>query len=93
MAHSKITRNGQVTIPKAIRQKARLREGMTVYFETDGNAVRLIPAVVVPKDQAWFWTPEWQKKEREADDELTRGEGRAFRNPQDAIRWLTRNRR
>jgi len=28
----------------------------------------MVPAKVVPKDQAWFYTPEWQQKEREADE-------------------------
>lgn len=28
---------------------------------------------VIPKDQAWFWTPEWQQKEREADEEIAQG--------------------
>ena len=88
MAQSKITRNGQVTIPKAIRQKLRLREGMIVFFETDGEAVRMVPAVVVPRDQAWFYTPEWQKKERQADKELQRGRHRTFKNVKDLLKDL-----
>lgn len=87
MAHGKITRNGQVTIPKDIRDKLRLREGMTVFFETDDGAVRIVPAVLVPKDQRWFWTKEWQTKEREADEELQAGKGRTFKN----VRALIRN--
>lgn len=26
-------------------------------------------------DQAWFWTPEWQAKEREADADIAAGRG------------------
>ena len=40
----------------------------------DGRLI-LIPASVIPDDQAWFWTPEWQAKEAEADQELAEGEG------------------
>ena len=29
-------------------------------------------------DQAWFWTAEWQAKEREADEAIARGEVRTF---------------
>ena len=29
-------------------------------------------------DQAWFWTPEWQAKEREADEAIARGDVRTF---------------
>ena len=39
-------------------------------------------------DQAWFWTPEWQAGEREADEELARGEGRRFATADEAITWL-----
>lgn len=34
-------------------------------------------------DQAWFWTPEWQAGEREADQELKSGKGVVFGNPED----------
>lgn len=28
---------------------------------------------VIPKDQWWFWTKEWQKKEKEADKNIQSG--------------------
>ena len=30
--------------------------------------------VVVPADQAWYWSSEWQEGEREADKHLSSGE-------------------
>ena len=27
----------------------------------------------IDKDQLWFWTKEWQKKEREADEDIKNG--------------------
>ena len=39
-------------------------------------------------DQAWFWTPEWQAAEREADAELAAGHGKTFDNVEDLIAWL-----
>ena len=27
----------------------------------------------IDKDQLWFWTKEWQKKEREADEDIRKG--------------------
>jgi hypothetical protein len=35
----------------------------------------LIPASVIPDDQAWFWTPGWQAREAEADKEIADGGG------------------
>lgn len=38
----------------------------------DGEVV-LTPAAVVPRDQAWFWTPEWQARETEAEVDIVAG--------------------
>ncbi len=43
---------------------------------------------VAADNQAWFWTPEWQQGEREADDEIRAGKSRCFENAGDAVRWL-----
>lgn len=42
----------------------------------------------VDPDQAWFWTPEWQAGEREADEELRRGEYEEFDSIGGFIEWL-----
>jgi len=44
--------------------------------------------VFVLRDEAYYWTHEWQSDEREALDELKRGEGKVFDDPQEAVRWL-----
>jgi hypothetical protein len=31
-------------------------------------------ALPVPADQAWFWTERWQRREREVDKHVARGE-------------------
>jgi len=48
---------------------------------------RLVP-LFIPRDEAYYWTREWQHDEAEALRELERGEGRVFRDPKDAVRWL-----
>jgi len=35
-------------------------------------------AVKIPKSQAWFWSKEWQKKERAADRDIKEGKTRTF---------------
>ena len=42
----------------------------------------------VPKDQAWFWTPEWQAMEREADEDVAHGRVTTFQTMDDALRAL-----
>ncbi len=42
----------------------------------------------ITKDDEWFWSEEWQKKEREADEAEARGDFVEFDNPKDAIAYL-----
>jgi hypothetical protein len=46
----------------------------------DGAAVLLgeIGAGRIDPEQAWFWTRNWQEKEREADDDLSAGRSTSY---------------
>lgn len=73
MALTKVTRNFQVSIPKEIRDKIRIEQGDFIEVsERDGEIV-MTPKKLIDADQAWFWTPEWQKGEREADEDIKAG--------------------
>ena len=64
----------QVTIPHRISEALRLKEGDHLLMRLVGGRVEMIPASLIPKDQLWFWTHEWQRKEREVDEALARGD-------------------
>lgn len=70
-----IRRKGIVTIPEGIREELDLHEGDHLVATVEDGRLVLIPASVIPDDQAWFWTPEWQAKEAEADQEIAGGGG------------------
>jgi AbrB family looped-hinge helix DNA binding protein len=70
-----IRRKGIVTIPEAIREELDLHEGDHLVATVEDGRLVLIPASVIPDDQAWFWTPTWQAKEAEADQEIAAGGG------------------
>ena len=70
-----IRRKGIVTIPEAIRAELDLHEGDHLVATVEDGRLVLIPASVIPDDQAWFWTPEWQAWEAEADKEIAEGGG------------------
>jgi hypothetical protein len=44
----------------------------------------------VRADQSWFWTPDWQAGEGEADQELKDGKGVVFDNPEDMFAAVDR---
>lgn len=73
MAASRIRSKGQVTIPRAIREAARLEEGDPVVMEVVADGILLRPQKVIDASQAWFWTPSWQAGEREAEEDIAAG--------------------
>lgn len=64
----------QVTIPRRISRALHLKKGDHMLVRLTGGRLEMVPVSMIPKDQLWFWTPEWQAKEREVDEALARGE-------------------
>jgi AbrB family looped-hinge helix DNA binding protein len=82
-----IRRKGVVTIPEAIRDELDLHEGDQLVATVEDGRLVLIPASVIPDDQAWFWTPEWQAGEAAADREIAEGGGTVM-SPEEFIAEL-----
>lgn len=62
---TEIRSRSQITIPSEIIKKLNLKQGDTLEVEVEGDQIVLRPVVAVPKDQAYFWTSEWQNEERQ----------------------------
>jgi len=80
MSLSKVTRNYQITIPADIREQLHIRVGTLLAFRVDHGEIMLKPKVLVDEDQAWFWTKEWQKGEKEADKARKKGQTKKVAN-------------
>lgn len=78
MVRAVVRNKGQITLPREIRHALHLQEGDDVAFFVDGDQVVMRGMRPVPTDQAWFWSPEWQAGEKQASEELSRGEGTVF---------------
>lgn len=57
-----------ITIPK----KMTSREELVAIPRKDYEKFLYI-LKILPKDQLWFWTKEWQKKEKEANEDIDKG--------------------
>jgi AbrB family looped-hinge helix DNA binding protein len=66
---------GTVALPAALRRRLHLDQenAQVKLIEHDDGRVELVPVVVVPADQSWFWSDRWQAKEREADADVAAG--------------------
>lgn len=68
-----IRARGQITLPAETRLQLGLKEGDHVIVTVaDGRAI-LTPAALIPRDQRWYWTPEWQAGEREVEADRAAG--------------------
>ena len=74
MSMSVMRAKGQITLPREIREAARLQEGDPVEVEVLADGViQIRPKKIIDASQAWFWTPEWQAGEREASADIEAG--------------------
>ncbi len=77
----------QITIPEEAFQQLGLQPGEFLEVQVRGDALYLIPQKLIPREQAWFWSQDWQ--EREADDAIAGGElSDSFESAEDLIRHL-----
>jgi len=70
---ARVRGKGQITLPREIRDAAHLEEGDPIEFEITSDGILMRPKKVIAASQAWFWTPEWQAGEREADADIAAG--------------------
>lgn len=70
----KVRTKYQVTIPEKVRREVGLEIGDYVEVEAQGGKIVIKPKKLVDKEDAWFWSKEWQEKEREADEAIKKGE-------------------
>jgi hypothetical protein len=67
---------GLIALPSDLRRRLHLDEpgAQVEILERDDGVVELRAALPVPADQAWFWTEHWQRREREVDEHVARGD-------------------
>jgi antitoxin MazE len=85
----KIGPKHQITIPKEVFSSLNLEVGDFLDTRVQDNTIVLVPKKLVAKDQAWFWTKEWQEREKEADEAIANGEiAGPFEKASDALKAL-----
>lgn len=88
MSRTTLRAKGQLTIPEEIRAAAHLEEGDLLEAEITEDGILLRPQKVIDATQAWFWTPEWQAGELEADTQEAAGLGETFNSGEEFVAAL-----
>ncbi len=74
VASTKIGPKHQITIPKEIYDRLHLAVGDFIEFRLTDDHVKVSPKKLVSHDDAWFYSKQWQQKERQADRDIAAGE-------------------
>lgn len=85
----KVRKKYQITLPTAVREAAGVYEGDFLTAEVrEDRTIVLRPGRLVDADEAFFYTPEWQAAEREADEDIQAGRVYHFDSVEEAIDFL-----
>ena len=88
ITYTKVTRNGQITLPASVRRKLGIEEGDLVEIEVVDEKAVLMPKRLGDKSQAYFWTKKWQEAEKEADEDVKAGRVKTFDSVEELVKDL-----
>ena len=80
----KVREKYQVTIPEDIREKIPLKVGERVEVMARGHEIVIRPIIEIPRDQAWFWSKEWQDQIARSRKDLAKGKTKVFKSVKEA---------
>ena len=69
----KLGQNYQLALPKEIVTTLGLRINDYLDVRIEKHKIIVEPQLIIPKDQAYFYTSEWQKEEAEASQVIQKG--------------------
>lgn len=88
--YGRIGAKGRLTIPKAVREELGLEEGDRVMISVSGGRLEVVPMTLVPRDQAWFYRPEVQRRVAEAEADVADGRATTVSSARQALERLDR---
>jgi AbrB family looped-hinge helix DNA binding protein len=80
-----------ITLGREIRKELNLDEGDILDVFVEEGKIVLEPKKLIPADQQWFWTEEWQKGEREAQAEIDAGLTKRARSAEEFMEELMKD--
>ncbi len=86
----KLGKNYQVALPKEVVKTLRLQLNDYVDIIIKDNKIIMEPQVVIPREQAYFYTPEWQKEEADAREDIKKGRVTKTKDLKGLLRELDR---
>ncbi|MCB4790710.1 MAG: AbrB/MazE/SpoVT family DNA-binding domain-containing protein [Elusimicrobia bacterium] len=76
----KLGQNYQIALPKEIINSLHLHTNDYIDISIKENKIIIEPQLVIPKEQAYFYSADWQKDENEASQDIKKGKTTKTRN-------------
>jgi AbrB family looped-hinge helix DNA binding protein len=86
--YTKVTRNGQITLPSSVRKALTIEEGDMIEIKIIDEKAVLMPKRLIDKSQTYFWTKEWQLNEKKSSADIESGRVKVFDTPEELIEDL-----
>lgn len=83
-----LRKNAQITLPANIKKAARLQDGDLLDCEIRDGKIILTPKKIIDTCDAWFWAPQWQQAEAEAQHDIDNGNVREFGSVEELLSYL-----
>ena len=69
----KLGQNYQIALPKEVVNTLHLHINDYLDIKAKDNKIIIEPQLIIPKNQAYFYTSEWQKEEAKASEDIKKG--------------------
>ncbi len=70
---TKLRERSQITLPSEVLKKMKLSPGDQLEITVEDDKIVVRPVLVIDRSQSWFWSKEWQEKEKDADKDMEEG--------------------
>ena len=84
----KLGQSYQIAIPKDVVAELGLKVEDYLDVRVEDGRIVLEPQVIVPRDQSYFFAPDWQKDEKEAAQDIRKGRVTRTKDVQGLIKKL-----
>ena len=85
---TKLRERAQITLPVEIIKKMKLNPGDSLDITIEDDKIIVKPILVIDRSQAWFWSKEWQEKEREVEEDIRNGNIHKVKDVDDLFKEL-----
>jgi len=87
---TKLRERSQITLPAEIVKKLDLKTGDNLEISLEEGRIVIKPVLVIDRSQLWFWSKDWQAKEKEVEEDIKSGRVHKARGIKDLEEKLDR---